>query len=199
MVTRGPRIIVERIDIEGNATTLDRVVRNQFRVVEGDPFNPREIREAAERIRALGFFATADVQAREGSGPGTVVIDVDVEEQPTGSLSFGGAYSTESGVGINLSFSERNFLGRGQLVSLSFNTAKNSRAFNFNFVEPNTLGRDLALGISGVYSTSDDDDENYDTTIARLRPSLEFPVSENGRLRLSVFRRKHRDERCYRH
>ncbi|WP_421704210.1 outer membrane protein assembly factor BamA [Aliiroseovarius sp.] len=187
VVTRGPRIIVERIDIEGNATTLDRVVRNQFRVVEGDPFNPREIREAAERIRALGFFATADVQAREGSAPGTVVIDVDVEEQPTGSLSFGGAYSSEDGVGVNLSFSERNFLGRGQLVSLSFNTARNSRAFNFNFVEPNALGRDLALGLSGVYSTSDDDDENYDTTIVRLRPSLEFPVSENGRLRLSVF------------
>ncbi|WP_300518583.1 outer membrane protein assembly factor BamA [Aliiroseovarius sp.] len=188
VVTRGPRIIVERIDIEGNATTLDRVVRNQFRVVEGDPFNPREIREAAERIRALGFFSTADVQAREGSGPGTVVIDVDVEEQPTGSLSFGGSYSSESGLGLNLAFTERNFLGRGQYLSLSFNSGSDTRSFNFGFVEPNTLGRDLAFGIRASYADSDNaDDEDYDTAVVRFRPSLEFPVSENGRLKLSTF------------
>lgn len=63
-VTKGPRVFVERIDIEGNATTLDKVVRRQFKTVEGDPFNPREIREAAERIRALGKLETADVNAR---------------------------------------------------------------------------------------------------------------------------------------
>ena len=92
VLTRGPRIFVERIDIEGNTTTLDRVIRNQFRSVEGDPFNPREIREAAERIRALGFFTEADVQAREGSTPDQVIVDVDVEEQPTGSLTFGASF-----------------------------------------------------------------------------------------------------------
>lgn len=187
-VTRGPRVIVERIDIEGNSTTLDRVVRNQFRVVEGDPFNPREIRAAAERIRALGFFATADVQAREGSAPGTVVIDVDVEEQPTGSLSFGGSYSTEGGFGVNISFSERNFLGRGQFLSFGINTTSDTRSLNFGFTEPNTLGRDLALGIHASYAETDNaDNEEYDTSIFRFRPSLEFPISENGRLRLSTF------------
>ena len=69
VIVKGPRIFVERIDIEGNATTLDRVVRRQFTSVEGDPFNPREIRDSAERIRALGFFSKADVEAREGSTP----------------------------------------------------------------------------------------------------------------------------------
>ena len=63
-LTRGARIFVERIDIEGNSTTLDRVIRRQFKVVEGDPFNPREIRNSAERIRALGYFGNAGVQAR---------------------------------------------------------------------------------------------------------------------------------------
>ena len=116
-VVKGPRIFVERIDIEGNATTLDRVVRRQFDTVEGDPFNPREIRDAAERIRALGFFSAAAVDAREGSSPDQVVIDVDVEEQPTGSLGFGASYSAGSGVGFNVSFAERNFLGRGQTLS----------------------------------------------------------------------------------
>ena len=188
VVTRGPRILVERIDIEGNSTTLDRVVRSQFRVVEGDPFNPREIREAAERIRALGFFAVADVQAREGSGPDSVIIDVDVEEQPTGSLSLGGAYSSETGFGVNLSFTEKNFLGRGQLLSLSLNTGADDRAFNFNFVEPNVLGRDLAFGLAINYVETDNaDNTDFDTQSVRFRPSLEFPVSQNGRLKLSAF------------
>lgn len=80
MLVRGPRVFVERIDIEGNTTTLDRVIRRQFDPVEGDPFNPRQIREAAERIRALRYFEVADVNAREGSRPDQVVVDVDVEE-----------------------------------------------------------------------------------------------------------------------
>jgi outer membrane protein insertion porin family len=107
----GERIFVERIDIEGNATTLDRVIRSQFRTVEGDPFNPREIRESAERIRALGYFADAEVEAREGSAPDQVVIDVNVEEQPTGTISFGANYSSEGGPALIASFSRRTSSG----------------------------------------------------------------------------------------
>ena len=112
-LVQGPRVFVERIDIEGNTTTLDRVIRQRFRTVEGDPFNPREIREAAERIRALGFFAEADVNTREGTSPSQVIVDVDVEEQPTGQLSLGGSYSVNTGVGLAIGLSENNFLGRG--------------------------------------------------------------------------------------
>ena len=116
-IMRGQKVFVERIDIEGNTTTLDQVVRRQFRTVEGDPFNPREIRQAAERIRALGFFADAQVNADQGADPDQVVVNVDVEEQPTGSLSFGLSYSVASGVGFNIGFSESNFLGRGQKLA----------------------------------------------------------------------------------
>ena len=63
VLSRGDRVFVERIDIEGNTTTLDQVIRRQFRTAEGDPFNPREIRQAAERIRALGYFGNANVEA----------------------------------------------------------------------------------------------------------------------------------------
>ena len=79
--------------------------------MEGDPFNPREIRAAAERIRALNFFADVQVNSREGSAPDQVVIDVDVEEQPTGSLGFGASFSSDSGFGVILTFEETNFLG----------------------------------------------------------------------------------------
>ncbi len=184
VLTRGPRVFVERIDIEGNNTTLDRVVRNRFRVVEGDPFNPREIRESAERVRALGYFSNADVNAREGSSPDQVVIDVDVEEQPTGSLSFGASYSADSGAAFTVGFSERNFLGRGQTIAVDLNTASSSQSGTFRFVEPNLLGRDLAFGLDLGYVTTDSDNATFDTRRINFTPSLTFPVSQNGRLRV---------------
>ena len=181
-LVRGERIFVERIDIEGNNTTLDRVVRAQFRVVEGDPFNPRSIRESAERIRALGFFSVADVNAREGSEPGQVVIDVNVEEAPTGSLSFGANFSSDNGFALLASFKERNFLGRGQALNFELSTGESNRVFTFDFAEPNFLGRDLRFGLGLDYKTTDNQDALYDTETFRFSPSFGFPVSENGRL-----------------
>ncbi|MDA5094879.1 outer membrane protein assembly factor BamA [Aliiroseovarius sp. KMU-50] len=188
VVTRGPRIIVERIDIEGNATTLDKVVRSQFRIAEGDPFNPREIREAAERVRALGFFTTADVQTRQGSAPDRVVVDVDLEEAPTGSLSFGGAYSLENGFGVNISYTQRNFLGRGQFLKLAFGNTSDTSTFALNFAEPRFLGRDVRFGLDASYSESEEASSAlFDTKTFIFRPSIEFPISENGRIGLRAF------------
>lgn len=183
-LVRGPRIFVDRIDIEGNNTTLDRVVRNQFRIVEGDPFNPRSIRESAERIRALGFFANANVEAREGSSANQVIIYVDVEEGNTGSLSFGANYNSDTGLGLVASFRQSNFLGRGQAVNMQLSTAETNRVFSFSFQEPQFLGRDLGFGLNLDYSTTDNENAFYDTETFRFKPSLTFPVSENGRLQL---------------
>ena len=184
-VTRGPRVFVERIDIEGNATTLDRVVRRQFRSVEGDPFNPREIRDAAERIRALNFFTTADVNTREGSGPDQVVVDVDLEETTTGSLGFGVSFGSEDGVGFNVNFSERNFLGRGQTLGFSFDTGSSTQNTSLSFFEPALLGRDLGFGLNLFYRTTDSEFSVFDTLNIGIEPSISFPVSENGRLRFN--------------
>ena len=181
IISKGPRIFVERIDIEGNATTLDRVVRRQFDVVEGDPFNPRSIRESAERIRRLGFFSNAEVNAREGSAGDQVVVDVNVEEQPTGSLNFGASYGTDAGFGLTVGFSERNFLGRGQVLSFSVNTASADASASFSFVEPAFLGRDVRFKFSGFYTTSSNSNSHYGTRVIGISPALEFPISENGR------------------
>ncbi|MEP1767503.1 MAG: outer membrane protein assembly factor BamA [Sulfitobacter sp.] len=184
VLSRGPRIFVERIDIEGNTTTLDRVVRRQFDSVEGDPFNPREIRQSAERIRALGYFETADVNTREGSSPEQVVVDVDVVEQPTGSLNFGGSFSSTDGPGIAISFAEENFVGRGQKLFLNVSTASDARRYGLRFVEPSLLGRDVSFGLELDYSEENSSFSTYDSTRLVFQPSLTFPVSENGRLQL---------------
>lgn len=185
-IVRGERIFVERIDIEGNTTTLDQVIRRQFRTVEGDPFNPREIRQAAERIRALGFFADAQVNADQGSAPDQVVVNVDVEEQPTGSLSFGLSYSVASGTGINVGFSETNFLGRGQRLSLSISTATDNQNSSFSFTEPALLGRDLSFSIGGFYRTSESDYAFYDTRNIGFTTGIGFPLGEQSSLDLRV-------------
>jgi outer membrane protein insertion porin family len=183
-IVRGPRVFVERIDIEGNQTTLDRVVRRQFDTVEGDPFNPREIRNAAERIRALGFFGTVDVQTREGSASDQVVVDVEVDEQPTGNLTFGGSFSDESGFALAVGFSERNFLGRGQLLSVDIVSGGEDRRAVLSFREPAFLGRDLTFGLDVNFAVTDFDDASYETETLSFSPSIAFPVADNARLRL---------------
>lgn len=185
-IVRGERVIVERIDIEGNTTTLDQVIRRQFRTSEGDPFNPREIRQAAERIRALGFFADAQVNADQGSAQDQVVVNVDVEEQPTGSLSFGLSYSVSNGTGVNIGFSETNFLGRGQSLAMSVSTASSNQNASFNFTEPAFLGRDMSFSIGGFYRTSESDFSVYDTRNIGFSTGIGFPVGEQSTLDLRI-------------
>ena len=183
-IVRGERVFVERIDIEGNATTLDRVIRRQFDTVEGDPFDPRAVRAAAERIRATGFFGDVQVDGRPGTAADQVIVDVDVEEAPTGSLGFAGTFSTDVGVGLGVSFSERNFLGRGQSVALSFNTTRGSQGFNFAFTEPAFLRRDLSLSTNAFYARTTEQNREYNTEDIGLSVGVGFPVSEYGRVGL---------------
>jgi len=184
-IVRGQRIFVERIDIEGNATTLDQVVRRQFRTVEGDPFNPREIRQSAERIRALGFFSDAKVDAEQGSSPDQVVVNVDVEEQPTGSLSFGLSYSVASGAGLNVAFSESNFLGRGQALSLSISDGTDTQNSSFSFVEPSLFGRELKFSVGAFHRISDYDYAQFATRSTGLTLGLGFPLGDQSDISLT--------------
>lgn len=181
-LTRGERVFVERIDIEGNTTTADQVIRRQFRTVEGDPLNPRDIRTAAERIRALGYFEEAEVTAAEGSTPEAVVVKATVTEKPTGSLSFGASYGKADGVGVTIALSESNFLGRGQFVSVDLNLGASNATSSFTFSEPAVLGRDLKFSLNGIYAETEANFATWDTRLVSLGAALEFPLSENLRL-----------------
>ena len=181
-LVQGPRIFVERIDIEGNATTLDRVIRRQFRVVEGDPFNPREIREAAARIRALGLFSNAAVNARDGTAADRVIVDVDVEEQKTGSLTFGAAYNFTTGVGFTAKFTERNLLGRGQTLNFDMVVGLDNANGGMTFIEPAFLGRDLVFRFDGEYRQTEFDYTDYDTQKVLFQPAFSFPLGQDVRL-----------------
>jgi outer membrane protein insertion porin family len=183
-IVRGERVFVERIDIEGNTTTLDSVVRRQFRTVEGDPLNASEIRQAAERIRALGYFSDVTVNAQSGNSADQAVVKVQVAEQPTGSLSFGATYGISSGFGINLGFNETNFLGRGQSLTINVQSGTDTIDSVLAFSDPAFLGRDVAFGFSAEYARTSHDHANYDTRVLSLSPSIAFPLTDFSRLKL---------------
>ncbi|MGR3342430.1 MAG: outer membrane protein assembly factor BamA, partial [Paracoccaceae bacterium] len=183
-LVQGARVFVERIEIKGNTTTFYPVVRRQFRLVEGDPFNPREIREAAARIRALPMFSSSQINARQGSATDQVVVDVDVVERLTGSLSFGAAYNFATGVGLTAGYREQNFLGRGQTLIFDVNLSQDSAGGGISFTEPGFLDRDLAFQFDGEYRQTEFEHTDYDTQTLLFRPAINFPISENGRMGL---------------
>src|SRR5215471_11734438 len=154
-IQEGPRVYVERIDINGNVRTLDEVIRREFRVVEGDAFNSSKIRRTRQRIQNLGFFSKVDLKTLPGSSPDRTVVEVNVEEQSTGELSFGAGYSTSEGPVGNVGIRERNLLGRGQDLRLDFVISGARLQLNFSFTEPYFLDQDISAGLDAYRTETD--------------------------------------------
>jgi outer membrane protein insertion porin family len=185
-LVEGPRVYVERIDIEGNTRTLDRVIRRQFNVVEGDAFNARELDRARRRIRGLGYFSRVDVSNEPGSSADRTVVRVGVTEQSTGSFNVGVGFSSAEGVIGEVALTERNFLGRGQFFRARAVAAGDRQVLDFAFREPAFLDRDLEAGFNVFYRQEDRTDESsFEETNFGFIPTIAFPVSEFGRVRLN--------------
>ena len=145
-IKEGPRVFVERIDISGNVRTLDKVVRREFQLVEGDAFNTAKLRRSRNRLNRLDFFEKVTIDKVPGSAPDKAVVKVEVEEKSTGSISLGAGYSSSLGPIGEISLVERNFLGRGQNVGVSFSLAAARSEIDFTYTEPYFLNRDVAAG-----------------------------------------------------
>jgi outer membrane protein insertion porin family len=162
-IQEGPKVFVERIEIEGNSRTLDRVIRREFQLVEGDAFNTSKLRRSRQRVQNLGFFKTVTVENEPGSAPDRTVVTVAVEEQSTGDVTFGAGFSSTNGPIGNIGLRERNLLGRGQDLRLSFTLAGQATELDFSFTEPYFLDRNLAAGVDLYRTTNDrDDDSSYE-------------------------------------
>ena len=181
---KGQRLFVERIDISGNTATLDRVVRRQFFILEGDPFNQRKIKAAENRIRALGLFSDVSVKVLPGSEDTQVVIDVEVVEQPTGSLTFGAGYSNETGLGGIIEYGERNFLGRGQALSFAIKSGRDDQLYELSFYEPMFLRNDLGFGLELSAKDTNQQNASYDTKNLEFQPYITFPLGEKSKIRI---------------
>ena len=181
-----PRVYVERIDITGNTTTRDKVIRREFRVNEGDAFNAQKVKRSQDRLQSLGFFQEKlEIKQTEGSSPDRVVLGVNVEEKPTGQLSVSGGYSSLERFVVQLAISQNNFMGKGQQADASVNWSVYSKSAQIGFVEPYFLDKPILLGFQLFrqdYNSFNYVGDNRNTTYRQLTTGggirMGFPITE---------------------
>jgi outer membrane protein insertion porin family len=157
-VREGPRVFIERVDVQGNGRTLDKVIRREILLVEGDAFNTAKVRRSKERLENLGYFKQDTVKIDNTPSevyPDRTVLTAAVEEQPTGELSFGVGYSSATGALFDIGVSERNLLGKGQDLRANFSIAQQQTSVNLSFTEPYFLNRRLVAGADLLASKTD--------------------------------------------
>ena len=182
-IAEGPRVYVERIDIVGNQRTLDRVIRRQMKLAEGDAFNKVLLDKSEKNIRGLQYFAKVDVKQQPGSAPDKTIINVAVQEQSTGSLSLSFGFSSLDNVVAGAGLSERNFLGRGLQVGTNVSLAKRQQLIEFHYTDPYFLDRDLVGGIDIFGSeTNYQSEASFDSRTQGGGFRFGFPLSDNSRL-----------------
>jgi outer membrane protein insertion porin family len=178
-VDDGPKVYIERIDIQGNTRTRDFVIRREFDIGEGDPYNHALIERAERRLNNLGFFKKVHITNRPGSTPDRVIVIVEVEDQPTGAFSISGGYSTTDGAIAEVSVTESNFLGRGQYVKLSASEGQFSRGWSATFTEPYFLDQRIAAGFD-IYHKETDPYQfaTYENTTTGVTLRLGLPITD---------------------
>lgn len=182
-IAEGPRVYVERIDITGNSRTLDKVVRRQMQMSEGDAFNKVLLDKSEKNIRALQYFSKVEITQNPGSAPDKTIIGVDVQEQSTGSLSLSAGFSTLDNAVAGIQLSERNFLGRGLQLSTSLSISKRRQLIEFHYTDPYFLDRNLVGGIDLFGSETDFQNESsFDSRSQGFGFRFGFPLSEKSRL-----------------
>ncbi|HVY88293.1 MAG TPA: outer membrane protein assembly factor BamA [Hyphomonadaceae bacterium] len=186
-VDEGPRVYIERIDIAGNTQTLDRVIRREIRVAEGDAYNPNVLDNAKNRIKALGFFTPDKVEITDepGSTADRTVVKVKVEEEATGELAFSAGFSSADAFLFSVSAQQRNFRGRGQFLSARIQTTSRQQDIEFRFTEPKFQDRNLAVGLDLFLTQSDFLKEaGFRNNIVGAGGRLLFPLSDSDQIGL---------------
>jgi outer membrane protein insertion porin family len=187
-VKEGQRVYIDRINVRGNTRTLDEVIRRELVVGEGDAFNRSLIERSRNNLRGLGFFKDVKVEETRGSAPDRSIVNVTVEEQPTGELSVGAGFSSVDSFMLNLGITERNFRGRGQNIVARAEWGSLRQQIDFRFTEPKFMGRDLRAGFDMFHTRYDlSKYSSYDwrSTGAGLR--LTYPLNSYSALSLRYF------------
>ena len=180
LLDEGARAYIERINIRGNTRTREYVIRREFDISEGDPYNRALIDRAERRIKGLNFFKNVKITNEPGSAPDRVVINVDVEEQSTGDFSVMGGYSTADGFMAQVSISERNLLGTGRYGKASVTYGQYIRGAELSFVEPYFLDQRLSGGVDLFARESLSSPYlSYGTETFGTNLKLGVPLSEN--------------------
>jgi len=178
VINESPRVYIERIDIVGNTRTLDRVIRRELDIVEGDSFNQALLDISRARVRRLGFFQEVEVDPIQGSSPDRARVNVSVVEQPTGELAFGAGFSSTDSFLVDFSVSERNLRGRGQFLRLRVSASSRRQQIDIRFTEPRFLDRNLAAGFDLFQVRTDFSEEaSFETESTGFSLRAGFPLT----------------------
>ena len=187
VIAEAPRVYVERININGNTLTQDKVIRREFRIAEGDAFNSLQVKRSTNRIKSLGYFQEKfEVEQKPGSAPDRIILEANVEEKPTGQLQLSAGFSSIENFIFQASIQQRNFRGRGQTVGLSGSYSKYSKSIEASFVEPYLFDRNVSLGIdiyrrdynSFNFGLNNQRNNTYSQTTTGFQARLGIPLTE---------------------
>lgn len=185
-IDEGPRVYIDRINIVGNTQTLDRVIRRELRIAEGDAFNRILLDRSRNRIRSLGFFKEVEITELPAEEPDRTIVEVKVEEQSTGELSFAAGFSSVDAYLFDLSASQRNLRGRGQSVVARTSLSSRQQIVDLRFTEPRFLDRNLSAGVD-LFATRQDFEEFTGFTSETIGGGVRvaFPLTDRMQLGLS--------------
>lgn len=185
-IKQGERVYIGRIDVSGNERTVDKVIRREMQVAEGDPFNTTKIHRSEQRLKDLGFFETVKVSPVDGAQPDRANLKVEVKEKSTGEVAIGAGFSSTDGPLGDFSISEHNFMGKGQDVRLGATVSGRTKQVDTSFTEPYFLNRDLSAGVDLFrIQTNNQDLSSYNTDSTGFTLRAGYPLSEELRQRLN--------------
>ncbi len=147
IISEAVKSYIRRINIAGNTRTLDKVLRRELLVLEGDPFNGQKLKDSINALRRLGYFKSVNVDIFKTETPGVVDIEIKVVEDLTGSFSFGVGYDSVEKTSFTIGLDEKNFLGKGLKTRISFQSSEKSTKYNIGITEP--FFQDTPLSLSG--------------------------------------------------
>lgn len=184
-VTDGPHVYIERLDITGNTRTMDKVVRREFRVAEGDAFNAALVRRSRQRLQDLGYFNTVVVNNSPGSAPDKTVVTTDVLEKATGELTIGGGYSTDAGALLSAGLHEKNLIGTGIDAGLNGVLAQRRSEITLSVTDPYFLDRNIVAGFD-LFRTQTNNQDIAQYSESRTGIALRAGYEFNSHLRQSL-------------
>lgn len=188
-VDPGRRAYVRRINISGNQTTSDEVIRREVRQMESAWISTSKVSRSRQRLQQLGHFE--EVRVTTPAVPGTtdqVDININIVERPTGSLMAGVGYSQSEGVTFNAGITQENFLGTGRRVKAEYNNSGASTVYSFSMTNPYYTIDGVSRGFGVFFSETDAEESaisSYRTDAYGGNVTFGIPLNEYERMRLA--------------
>ena len=178
-INEGPRVYVNSINISGNTRTLDRVIRRELGLSEGDAYNKYILNYSKDSIRALNFFSSVEINDVKSNFPDKVDLTVDVEEKNTGEASVGAGYSSSTSGTITFGLRENNFLGKGQKVNFAASFANTRNTYDISITEPYFNNKNLSVSADLYSNFTDPTSVNYETEDLGIGFAIAFPLASD--------------------